>query len=43
MLHRGDGDDDFTQRIQMADLDLIRTSRATATSIAENYIGLAFD
>jgi p-hydroxybenzoate 3-monooxygenase len=43
MLHRADGDGDFEQRMQMADLDLIRTSRATATSIAENYIGLPFD
>ncbi len=43
MLHKNDIETDFEQRIHFADLDLVRTSRAAAASLAENYVGLAFD
>ena len=43
MLHRNKQETEFERRIHLADLDLVRTSRATATSLAENYVGLAFD
>jgi p-hydroxybenzoate 3-monooxygenase len=43
MLHRNELETDFEQRIHFADLDLVRTSRATARSLAENYVGLPFD
>jgi p-hydroxybenzoate 3-monooxygenase len=43
MLHRNEHETDFEHRIHMADLDLIRTSRASAVSLAENYVGLPFD
>lgn len=40
MLHRSDGDDDFGRRLQLAQLRYLTTSRAAATSLAENYVGL---
>jgi p-hydroxybenzoate 3-monooxygenase len=43
MLHRNHLETDFEQRIHFADLDLVRTSRASAKSLAENYVGLPFD
>jgi p-hydroxybenzoate 3-monooxygenase len=43
MLHRNDAETDFERRIHFADLDLVRTSRASAQSLAENYVGLPFD
>jgi p-hydroxybenzoate 3-monooxygenase len=43
MLHRNEHETDFEQRIHFADLDLVRTSEASARSLAENYIGLPFD
>ena len=43
MLHKNDLETDFEQRIHLADLDLVRTSRASARSLAENYVGLPFD
>jgi p-hydroxybenzoate 3-monooxygenase len=43
MLHRNDNETDFEQRIHFADLDLVRTSEASARSLAENYVGLPFD
>jgi p-hydroxybenzoate 3-monooxygenase len=43
MLHRNDCETEFEQRIHFADLDLVRTSEASARSLAENYIGLPFD
>ena len=43
MLHRNDTETEFERRIHLADLDLVRTSRATALSLAENYVGLPFD
>ena len=43
MLHRNDAETAFERRIHLADLDLVRTNRATAVSLAENYVGLPFD
>jgi p-hydroxybenzoate 3-monooxygenase len=43
MLHRNVLETDFEQRIHFADLDLVRTSEASARSLAENYVGLPFD
>ena len=43
MLHRNEHETDFEQRIHFADLDLVRTSNASARSLAENYVGLPFD
>ena len=43
MLHRNKHETDFEQRIHFADLDLVRTSTASARSLAENYVGLPFD
>jgi p-hydroxybenzoate 3-monooxygenase len=43
MLHRNENETDFEQRIHFADLDLVRTSAASARSLAENYVGLPFD
>ena len=43
MLHHNAHEDEFERRIHFADLDLIRTNHAAATSLAENYIGLPFD
>ena len=42
MLHRFSGQDDFNARIQLAELDYLRGSRAEQTSLAENYVGLPF-
>jgi p-hydroxybenzoate 3-monooxygenase len=43
MLHRNDQETDFEHRIHLADLDLVRTNKAAATALAENYVGLPFD
>jgi p-hydroxybenzoate 3-monooxygenase len=40
MLHRSPGGDEFTLRIQQSQLRYLRTSRAAATSLAENYVGV---
>ncbi len=40
MLHRNDADDAFGQRLQLAELDFVTSSRAGAQSLAENYVGL---
>jgi p-hydroxybenzoate 3-monooxygenase len=42
MLHRFPEDDTFQQRMQRAQLDYTVSSRAAATSLAENYVGLPF-
>ncbi len=42
MLHRFEGDTDFDQRRQQAELDYVTSSRAAATTLAENYVGLPF-
>jgi p-hydroxybenzoate 3-monooxygenase len=43
MMHRFEGGDGFDYRRQMAGLDNVTTSRAAATNLAENYVGLPFD
>ncbi|MFN2628224.1 MAG: 4-hydroxybenzoate 3-monooxygenase [Gaiellaceae bacterium] len=40
MLHRLDGDDRFDLRLQLSQLRYVTSSRAAATSLAENYVGL---
>jgi p-hydroxybenzoate 3-monooxygenase len=40
MLHRADGADPFDQRLQLSQLRYVTSSRAAATSLAENYVGL---
>jgi p-hydroxybenzoate 3-monooxygenase len=40
MLHRAPDDDPFAQRLRLAQLRHTCTSRAAATSLAENYVGL---
>jgi p-hydroxybenzoate 3-monooxygenase len=41
MLHRPDGDDPFDVRLQLSLLRYVTSSKAAATSLAENYVGLA--
>jgi p-hydroxybenzoate 3-monooxygenase len=43
VLHRFPDDDAFRQRLQLAELDHVTTSRAAMTSLAENYVGLPFE
>ncbi len=43
MLHRFYGEDRFRYQLQLAELDYVTTSRAAATSLAENYVGLPPD
>jgi p-hydroxybenzoate 3-monooxygenase len=40
MLHRPEGQDAFDLRLQLSQLRYVTTSRAAATSLAENYVGL---
>jgi p-hydroxybenzoate 3-monooxygenase len=40
MLHRFPDDDAFGHRLQVAELDYVTSSRAAATTLAENYTGL---
>jgi p-hydroxybenzoate 3-monooxygenase len=39
MLHRAESADPFQHRLQLAQLRYVCTSRAAATSLAENYVG----
>jgi p-hydroxybenzoate 3-monooxygenase len=41
MLHRLPGDDPFDLQIQLSQLRYVTTSQAAATTLAENYVGLA--
>lgn len=43
MLHHSAGEDTFQQRLQRSQLDYIVSSRAAATGLAENYVGLPFE
>ena len=43
MLHRFDRSDPFQLKVQQAELDYVTTSRAAATTIAENYVGAALE
>ncbi|MDQ7842613.1 MAG: 4-hydroxybenzoate 3-monooxygenase [Armatimonadota bacterium] len=40
MLHRFPGDDAYQHRLQLSQLRYVTSSRAAATSLAENYVGL---
>jgi p-hydroxybenzoate 3-monooxygenase len=40
MLHKNDTEEDFVQRIHMADLDYLVGSHAAQQALAENYVGL---
>jgi p-hydroxybenzoate 3-monooxygenase len=42
MLHRfpDEGEGGFDRRLQLAQLEYVTTSKAAATSLAENYVGL---
>ena len=40
MLHRFEEHNPFDRRRQLAELDYVTSSRAAATSLAENYVGL---
>ncbi len=42
MLHSHPDDDDFAERLAVAQLDYVATSTAMATSLAENYTGLPY-
>jgi len=41
MMHRPDGDDPFDLRLQESQLRYLTSSHAAATTLAENYVGLA--
>ena len=43
MLHRFHDEDDFRYKMQLAELDYVTSSRAAATSLAENYVGLPME
>ena len=43
MLHRFDDDNPFDRRRQLAELDYVTSSRAAATTLAENYVGLPME
>jgi len=43
MLHRFEEASPFDRRRQLAELDYVTTSRAAATSLAENYVGLPME
>ncbi|HEY0613526.1 MAG TPA: FAD-dependent monooxygenase, partial [Candidatus Elarobacter sp.] len=40
MLHRAPDGDAFGERLQLAELDYVVSSRAASQSLAENYVGL---
>jgi p-hydroxybenzoate 3-monooxygenase len=42
MLHRSD-ESEFAERLHLAELDFVASSRAAATTLAENYVGLPFE
>ncbi|HTC69384.1 MAG TPA: FAD-dependent monooxygenase, partial [Acidothermaceae bacterium] len=42
MLHRPPDQNPFDRRLQLSQLDYVTLSRAAATSLAENYVGLPF-
>jgi p-hydroxybenzoate 3-monooxygenase len=43
MLHQFPDNNRYQKRLQLAELDYVTTSRAAATALAENYVGLPFD
>jgi len=43
LLHKNDAEEDFVQRIHMADLDYVASSEAAQRALAENYVGLPME
>jgi p-hydroxybenzoate 3-monooxygenase len=43
MLHRFPGNDPFQHQLQLSQLHYVASSRAAATSLAENYVGLPLE
>jgi p-hydroxybenzoate 3-monooxygenase len=43
LLHKFPNDNEFDRRRQLAELDYVTNSRAAATTLAENYVGLPFE
>jgi p-hydroxybenzoate 3-monooxygenase len=43
MLHCVQNEDGYAQRLHLAELDYVTSSRAASTTLAENYVGLPFD
>jgi p-hydroxybenzoate 3-monooxygenase len=43
LLHRFPDATPFQRRIQLAELEYVASSRAAATALAENYVGLPFE
>ncbi len=43
LLHRFPEESGFGGRVQLAELDYVTASRAAATTLAENYVGLPFE
>jgi len=43
MLHRFHDDTPFQHRLQLAELDYVTSSKAKATTLAENYVGMPLD
>ena len=43
MLHQFPDNNAYQRRLQLAELDYVTTSRAAATALAENYVGLPFE
>jgi p-hydroxybenzoate 3-monooxygenase len=43
MLHRFQNEDSFSHNTHLAELDYVTSSRAAATTLAENYVGLPHD
>jgi p-hydroxybenzoate 3-monooxygenase len=41
-LHKFDDSDTFGRQLQLAELNYLASSRAAATALAENYVGLPF-
>jgi p-hydroxybenzoate 3-monooxygenase len=43
VTHRFEDEDAFGRQLQLAELDYVTSSRAAATALAENYVGLPMD
>ena len=43
LLHRFAGRNPFEDRLQLAELDYVISSRAASTALAENYVGLPLE
>jgi p-hydroxybenzoate 3-monooxygenase len=43
LLHRFENEPAFDHKRQQAELEYLASSRAAATSLAENYVGLPFE